>query len=75
MANIWQMFSDLVPGSPTLIGTVLSYTTDGQSIVEMPGGGTVLAKGQGVGIGSKAFVQNGEIKGEAPSLPVYEVTV
>ena len=75
MGNLWSSFSDLVPSSPLLIGTVTSYVGASHSVVEMPGGGIMMAKGQSVGIGGKAFVQNGEIKSAAPDLPVYEVTV
>ena len=75
MANIWKMFSDLVPEPPILIGTVTSWIGDSHSVVEMPGGGTIIAKGQAVGVGGKAFVQNGEIRSEAPNLPVYEASV
>lgn len=75
MANIWKMFSDLIPDDPVLIGTVLTQTPDGYSTLETPGGGIVKAKGVTVAIGNKAFIQGGEVRGEAPDLPFYEVTV
>ena len=75
MANIWAGFAELVQGSPTLIGTVLSHTPDGYSMVEMPGGGVVKAKGISVDVGKKVFVQSNEVKSEAPDLQNYEVTV
>lgn len=75
MANIWKLFSDLIPEDPVLIGTVLTHTPDGYSTLATPGGGVVKAKGVSVAIGDKAFIQGGEVRGEAPDLPFYEVTV
>lgn len=75
MANLWAMFTGMLPGDPTLIGTVLSHTADGYSILEMPGGGVMKAKGISVTTGKKVFVQGGEVRGEAPELEYFEVTV
>lgn len=75
MANIWAGFAELVQGDPTLIGTVLSHTADGYSIIEMPGGGVMKAKGTSVQVGKKAFVKAGEVRGEAPGLEYFEVVI
>lgn len=75
MANIWRIFSDLMPAEPMLVGTVLAHFDDDYSTIEMPGGGVIRARGTGVAIGDKAFVQGGEVRGEAPDLTFYEVTV
>ena len=75
MANLWAGFAELVQGNPTLIGTVLSHTADGYSMVEMPGGGIVKAKGVLVAVNNKAFIKNEEVTGEAPELQLFEVSV
>lgn len=75
MANLWGIFKDIAAESPTLIGTVLSHTADGYSMVEMPGGGLMKAKGISVDVGKKVFVQSNEIKSEAPDLQNFEVIV
>ena len=38
-------------------------------------GTVVVVKGETVGVGQKAFVQGGEVKGAAPELAQYEVEV
>lgn len=75
MANLWDMFRDITAESPTLIGTVLSHTPDGYSMIEMPGGGIIKAKGTSVDVGKKAFIKNAEVTAEAPDLQSFEVTV
>ncbi len=57
--NLYLQFLDLIP--------------EGTSTLELPGGGSLRARGQGVAVGLKAFVQAGEVKGEAPDL--QDVTV
>ncbi|HGY5296793.1 TPA: hypothetical protein ACNU26_002001 [Aeromonas salmonicida] len=37
--------------------------------------GTVTVRGVGVAIGKKAFYRGGELAGEAPDLPTYEIEV
>ena len=75
MANLWDIFKDITAESPTLIGTVLSHTADGYSMVEMPGGGVVKAKGVSVEVSKKAFIKNAEVIGAAPELQLFEVSV
>lgn len=75
MSNLWAKFAELLPGDPTLIGKVSSHTADGYSILEMPGGGVMKAKGISVTTGKKVFVQGGEVRGEAPELEYFEVDV
>lgn len=75
MANLWDMFREITPEAPLLIGTVLSHTADGYSMIEMPGGGLVRAKGTLVAVNKKAFIQSGEVKSEAPDLSFFEVTI
>lgn len=73
--NIWRRFRDLIPSDPLQMGEVLSHNADGTSSIELPGGAVVRARGQGVPIGTNAFVRGGVVEGEAPTLPYYEYTV
>lgn len=45
------------------------------STLQLSGGGTLGARVQGVSVGLKAFVQAGELKGEAPALTDVVVEV
>ncbi len=52
-----------------------NHNSDGTSLVQLPGGGIIRARGQGVAVGGKAFVQGGEIRGDAPDLTDVTVEV
>ncbi|SDO30105.1 hypothetical protein SAMN04487957_105100 [Halomonas shengliensis] len=73
--NLYRQFLDLIPRDPLLVGEVTSHNSDGTSTLSLPGGGTLRARGQGVAVGLKAFVQAGEVKGEAPDLTDVTVEV
>jgi hypothetical protein len=68
MANPWQQFRNLLPGSPLIIGEVTAHNDDGTSTISLPNGGSVNAIGQVVDINHLAFVRNGQVLGEAPAL-------
>jgi len=74
-SNLYARFARLLPAEQLLIGTVTAHNADGTSTVTLPGGGELRARGQTVAVGSKAFLQGGEITGEAPDLTAYEVEV
>ena len=57
------------------MGTVLAHLPDGTSRVQYPGSGTEIVRGQDVEVGLKAFVQGGQIQGEAPNLPQETVEI
>lgn len=75
MANPWQQFRNLLPGSPLVVGTVSAHNADGSSTIDLPGGGSINAIGQTVAIGQKAFVRNGQVLGQAPDLPELMIEV
>ena len=73
--NLFKQFQALLPGAdPLLVGTVTA-TTGTSTTLETPGGGVVIVRGGGVAIGQKAFYRGGELAGEAPDLPTYEIEV
>ena len=73
--NLYRRLLDVLPADPLLIGEVTAHNADGTSTVELPSGDTVRVRGQGVAIGDNAFVQAGQVQGEAPDLPVVSVEI
>lgn len=71
--NLWARFRRLIADSPTVIVTVATVNADGTSVVTTVGGGTMRVIGTSVAAGSKAFVRDGAVIGEAPNLPYYEL--
>lgn len=75
MRNLYQQFRALIPTDALLIGTVQQQHGDGTSTIELPAGDTIRVTGTSVLPGGRAFVQSGRIQGEAPELPLYQVTI
>jgi len=73
--NLFARFKRLLPSDPLLAGEVISHNSGGTSTIELPSGGQVRARGQGVAVGSNAYISGGRVQGEAPSLTTYEVDV
>lgn len=65
----------LAPEAPLWVGTVLFHNPDGTSTIELPGGGILRVRGQGVAVGDNAFVQGGEVRGEAPALDSITIVI
>lgn len=73
--NPWKKLEGLLPDDPLLVGDVTAQNADGTSTVQLPDNRVIRVRGQSVAVGLKAFVQGGEIRGQAPSLPVVAITV
>ena len=73
--NIWQQFKALIPDGVRVVATVKANNGNGTSQAELRDGSTITVKGESVGVGGKAFIQDGEIKGTTPDLAQYEVEV
>lgn len=67
MKNLWREFQDLL-SRPLLVAEVVSHNVDGTSTIQFPNGSQLRVRGQGVAIGTFAFVRDGEIRGEAPTV-------
>ena len=52
-----------------------SLTSAGTTTLTLRNGVAVMVQGTTVGVGQKAFVVDGKITGQAPSLPQYDVEV
>ena len=66
--NPWQEFKGLQPEPALLVCEVIAQHADGTSTVALPDGSQFRARGVTVDVGAFAFVQAGEIKGEAPGV-------
>lgn len=75
--NPWSRFVSLAGDDPLLVGEVIAHRDDGSdtSLIELPGGGRVVASGQQVPVGQMAFLRAGKIEGPAPDLPGIEIEV
>ena len=73
--NIWQQFKTLIPEGGKIIVTIISNSGNGTSVARLRDGTVVAVKGESVGQGQKAFVQDNEVKGAAPPLAQYEAEV
>ena len=68
MPNFYAEFRKILAPSQQHVGTVTTYA-DGIATIELPGGELTRAKGQ-TQIGAKVFIQDGNVIGPAPDLPV-----
>ncbi len=74
MPNLWRQFQNLLPTSVTLIGTVVATHADHTVSVQLLDGGLLRAAGSAVE-GTRVFVRDGRIEGEAPESPQVEIEI
>lgn len=74
LRNPLAQFLALLPARPLQVGTVSAITTGGTATIDLPGGGQVQARGTTT-VGSRVFVRDGAIEGNAPALPYVEAEV
>tara|TARA_B100000902_G_scaffold399928_1_gene473707 strand:- start:4448 stop:4675 length:228 start_codon:yes stop_codon:yes gene_type:complete len=75
MINAYNRFQTLIPKSTRSVVTITSNNGDGTSTATTLGGTTITVNGEQVTAGNKAFVQNGEVVRQAPSLSITELTI
>jgi len=75
--NPWSRYVALSGSDPLMVGEVLAHRGDGSntSLIELPGGGHLVASGQSVPVGEMAFVRSGKVEGPAPALAGIEIEV
>lgn len=73
MHNLFKRWSDLNSRSLRTVGTCISADF-GECTIQYPGGGVVRAKGAGV-VGTRYFVLDGKLDGEAPNLTSLTIEV
>ena len=73
MKNIFRRFSDLTGRKLRTVG-ICTDASFGECIIQYPGGGRIRAKGAGVE-GTRYFVLDGKLDGEASSLVSLEIEI
>ncbi|MCE4073553.1 MULTISPECIES: hypothetical protein [Pseudomonas] len=74
--NPWKKFIGLLPGGAKTVGEVVSVNASaGTCVVELRTGSQVVARGTSVAVGQNAFISDGQVMGQAPSLPQYDFEV
>ena len=73
--NPWKAFQGLLPKASRMVGTVASHNSNGTTTITLHNGSSITVKGHGVIVGSKALVEDGEVKREVPDLPFYTVHI
>ena len=73
MHNVYEQFRQLLIDSPLQVGTVSEVGT-GVVTVQLPGGGTVKARGS-ANFGARVFVRDGVIEAVAPSLSLEIIDI
>ena len=66
MHNVYEQFRQLLIDPPLQVGTVSEVGT-GVVTVQLPGGGTVKARGS-ANFGARVFVRDGVLEAVAPNL-------
>lgn len=66
--NPWIKFKALLQGEGRAVVTVTSNNGDGTSTVTTRGGVAIKVKGETITPGSKAMIENGELRYEVPNL-------
>lgn len=73
MPNPLKVLQSLFPAARVSVGDVTAVS--GQVVtVALPGGGHLIARGTAT-VGQRVFIRDGLIQGEAPGLPVVEISV
>lgn len=73
--NIWQQFKALIPEGVRSVVAITVHNGNGTSQATLRDGSVITVKGESVAVGEKAFIQDGEVKGTAPGLALYEMGV
>ena len=75
MHNVYEQFLQLLPDAPLQVGVVTEVGA-GVVTVQLPGGGTVRARGGSSDlVGQSVFVRNDVIEGLAPNLPLEIIEI
>ena len=73
--NKFLRFRRLLPQRTRYTVTIAAVNTDGTSIGTTRDGGKVRVLGDSVSVGTKAWVDDGRIVGEAPDLQEFSETI
>lgn len=71
--NPYKRLLGLLPTTPLQVGDVVAVD-NGVATLQMPGGGTITARGAAT-VGARVFFRDGVIEGPAPTLTFVTVDV
>ena len=75
MSNRYRQLLSLTNTSSRTVAEVASNNADGTSTVQLSSGAFITVFGTSVAAGSKAYIENGRIIGQAADLPYSEIEV
>ena len=73
MHNVYEQFKQLLSDQPLQVGTE-SEIGNGVVTVQLPGGGTVRARGS-ANMGARVFVRDGVLEAVAPNLSLEIIEI
>ena len=73
MRNVYEQFKQLLSDPPLQVGTASEIGT-GVVTVQLPGGGTVRARGS-ANMGARVFVRDGVLEAVAPNLSLEIIEI
>ena len=73
--NLWQLFKSVTEQGAQQMATVLARNGNSYDVQVMGGGISVANSNAAYDVGSKVFVRDGNIVGNAPNLPFVEIEV
>lgn len=73
MHNVYEQFKQLLINPPLQVGTV-SEVGVGVVTVQLPGGGTVRARGS-ASMGARVFIRDGVLEAVAPNLSLEIIEI
>lgn len=71
--NPYKLLRELIPEPALVVGDVIEYA-DGTATIELPGGGTIQARGIAA-VTDRVFVRGDTIEGPAPTLTIELIDV
>lgn len=72
--NAYRALRDLLPEAPPLFVGQVVANSGGLATIEVPGGGTLQARGSAA-VGDRVFFRDGVIESEAPDLPTLVIEI
>ncbi len=73
MPNPLKVLQSLFPAARVSVGDVSAVAGQVVTVI-LPGGGHLIARGAAT-VGQRVFIRDGVIQGDAPDLPVVEISV
>ncbi len=73
--NLWALFKGVTEQGAKQLATVTARNGSTYTVTMQGGGTTIVTSSAAYDLGSKVFIQNGQIVAQAPDLPYTEIDV